>query len=448
VVRHFQGKEKAVTEPFQPASQEIGSTSRRDFLKSSVALAGTAATVSSLGSMIYAGGSDTLRIGLIGCGRRGTGAAEQALMADKNVALVAMGDMFEDHLTASLGRLQKNKDIADKVKVQPDHQFTGFDAYKQVLDAGVDVVLLTTPPHFRPLHLQAAIAAGKHVFAEKPVGVDAPGVRSVLASCAEAKRKGLSVVSGLCYRYQHAKRETMKRIHEGAIGDIIAMHTNYNVWGLWSVKREPGWSDMEWQLRNWLYFTWLSGDHNVEQHVHSLDKCAWAMKDEPPVKAFGLGGRQVRTDPLYGQIFDHHAVVYEYGNGVKLFSYCRQQDGCAKEVEDYLMGTEGTCEVQKHLIRGKQSWRHRRQSGFADNMYQNEHDELFASIRAGKPINNGDYMCKSSLMAIMGRMATYTGQVITWEMALNSKEDLTPPRYEFGPLPVAPVARPGKTAFA
>jgi len=314
-----------------------------------------------------------------------------------------------------------------------------------VLDSGVDVVLLTTPPHFRPAHLKAAIDAGKHVFCEKPVAVDAPGVRSVLATCEEAKQKNLAVVSGLCWRYHTGKRETLKQVHDGAIGDIVAMQVSYNTGGLWMHPRQPHWSDMEWQLRNWLYFTWLSGDHNVEQHVHSLDKAAWAMHDEPPVRAIGLGGRQVRIQPEFGHIFDHHAVVYEYANGVKLFAFCRQQDGCAVDVSDHFLGTKGRCDVMKHRITGENAWRY---EGPESNMYQNEHNELFASIRSGNPINNGLYMTRSSMLAILGRMATYTGQVITWDQAMQSQEDLTPPSYEFGPLPTPPVAMPGITRFA
>jgi predicted dehydrogenase len=294
------------------------------------------------------------------------------------------------------------------------------------------------------LHLKAAVEAGKHLFVEKPVAVDAPGVRAVMAACAEAKRKNLSLVSGLCYRYENSKRETMKRVHEGAVGDIVALQTSYYTGPLWMYPRQEGWSDMEWQLRNWLYFTWLSGDHIVEQHIHSLDKMAWAMKDQTPLRASGTGGRQVRTGPEFGHIFDHHAVVFEYPHGVKLFSYCRQQAGCAHDITDHILGTKGRCDVMQHAISGEHKWRYK---GPEEDMYQNEHNELFASIRAGKPIDNGDYMTKSTLMAILGRMATYTGQVITWEMALNSKEDLTPPRYEFRPLAVAPVAKPGITKF-
>jgi predicted dehydrogenase len=423
-------------------------SSRRAFLKNSaitVAGAGLAAQLSATG--VHAAGSDVIRIGLIGCGGRGTGAAGQALNADPNLKLIAMGDMFADRLQNSLAELKRDDSIAAKIDVRDDHCFVGFDAYKQVLATPVDVVLLATPPHFRPAHFKAAIAAGKHTFVEKPIAVDAPGVRSVLATCSEARRKNLAVVSGLCYRYEHAKRETMKRVHDGQVGDIIALHTNYNMGPLWMKPRQSQWTDMEWQLRNWLYFTWLSGDHIVEQHIHSLDKMAWAMKDAHPVKCAGMGGRQVRTGPEYGHIFDHHAVVYEYPKGIKCFSYCRQQAGCATDINDYIMGTQGTCDVQKHTITGSKPWRCESSEGDKEDMYQVEHNELFASIRAGKPINNGDYMCKSTLMAIMGRMATYTGQVITWEKALHSKEDLTPSHYEFGALPVPPVAKPGITKF-
>jgi predicted dehydrogenase len=428
------------------------SATRRDFLAGAAA---TAAGLTALAPYVHAAGSDVLRIGLIGCGGRGTGAAEQALSADKNTKLVAMGDMFADRLQGSLQALKNNKAVGERVEVTPQSSFVGFDAYKSVIEMS-DVVLLTTPPHFRPMHLKAAVEAGKHIFAEKPCAVDGPGVRAVLKACEEAKKKNLAVVAGLCWRYHHAMRDTMKRVHEGMVGEITALQCTYNTSTPWKRDRQPGWSDMEWQLRNWPFFTWLSGDFNVEQHVHSLDKMAWAMNDQYPVRAWGSGGRQVRVEPVYGHIFDHHTVVYEYANGVKLFSACRQQPGCKNDVSDHIMGSKGTCHIDASnakgtivaLGSGKPLWSSqsgRRKS--ADNMYQNEHDELFASIRAGKPINNGEWMAKSSLMAIMGRMATYTGQEISWEMALNSKEDLTPPAYVFGPLPVAPVARPGITKF-
>jgi predicted dehydrogenase len=391
--------------------------------------------------------NDTLRIGLIGCGGRGTGAALNALQAERNVRLVAMGDAFRDRLEGSLARLRQNQTVVEKIDVPRERQFAGFDAYQQVINAGVDVVLLCSPPHFRPAHIDAAVRANKHIFAEKPVAVDAPGVRRVLASCQEAQRRRLSVVSGLCWRYHTGMRETFAKIHDGGVGDIVALQANYLTGTLWHFDRQPNWSDMEWQVRNWLYFTWLSGDFNVEQHIHSLDKMAWAMKDEYPVRCYGLGGRQVRTEPQFGHIFDHMSVVYEYASGVKCFAFCRQQRGCANEVKDYVMGTQGKCDVMAHNIEGRNPWRAGQVARRAD-MYQNEHNELFASIRSGNPINNGEYMSKSTLMAIMGRMACYTGQVITWEQAMNSREDLTPPRYEWGPLPVPPVARPGVTTFS
>jgi predicted dehydrogenase len=419
--------------------------SRREFL-STAAAGASLAGLATLAPHVFAAGGDTLKIGLIGCGGRGSGAAAQALHADPNVKLWAVGDAFPDRLKESLDGLRKDGELTAKIDVTPERCFTGFDAYKGVIGSGVDVVLLCTPPHFRPLHFEAAVAAGKHCFVEKPVAVDGPGCRKVLDVCREAKKKNLAVVSGLCYRYEHAKRETMKRVHDGAVGDIVALHTTYNAWGLWKRDRQQGWSDMEWQLRNWLYFTWLSGDHIVEQHVHSLDKMAWAMQDTYPVRASGMGGRQARVEPEYGHIFDHHAVVFEYANGVKLFSFCRQQNNTAKDVSDYILGTEGTCDVMKHVITGKNKWRLGKPDP-RDNMYQNEHDELFASIRAGKPINNGEFMTNSTLLGIMGRMATYTGKIITWEMALNSREDLSPPAYTWGPLPVPPVPVPGKTPF-
>ncbi|HVV98761.1 MAG TPA: Gfo/Idh/MocA family oxidoreductase [Planctomycetaceae bacterium] len=421
-------------------------TSRRDFLKTGTAavLAGAFASSLSVEKSVYAAGSDVLKIGLIGCGGRGTGAALQALTADPNTRLTAVADTFADRVSAKLGEL-KNSPAADRVTVDADHQFVGFDGYKKVIDSGVDVVLLATPPHFRPAHLKAAVDAGKHCFVEKPVAVDAPGVRSILATCEQAKAKGLSIVSGLCWRYDYGMRDTFKQIHDGGVGDIVAIQASYNTQELWMHPRKPEWSDMEWQVRNWLYFTWLSGDFNNEQHVHSLDKVAWAMKDETPIKATGIGGRQVRTGPEYGNIYDHFSVVYEYANGVKAFTSCRQQAGTTTDVSDHVMGTKGVCDVFKHRIKGEREWKY---TGPKNNMYQTEHDEFFASIRSGKPINNGEYMAKSTMMAILGRMSAYTGKALTWEQAFNSKEDLTPAKYEWGPIPTPAIAMPGLTEFA
>jgi predicted dehydrogenase len=432
------------------------STTRRHFIHRSVtslgggALIGTAAVTPAAiiaPSPVHAGnGDDTLRVGLIGCGGRGTGAARQALMADDRVKLVAMADVFDDPLQISLKSLSAVEELANKIDVPPERQFTGFDAYRSLLAVDVDVVLLTTPPHFRPLHLRAAIDAGKHVFAEKPVAVDAPGVRSVLETCKEAKRKNLSVVSGLCIRYDAGFRETVKRIHDGAIGDIHTLVANDYRGSIWVKPRKPEWTDMHWQMHNWYYFTWLSGDFNVEQHVHYLDVCAWVM-GQYPTKAIGMGGRQVRIEPMYGNIYDHHSVTYQYDSGTRLFSNCRQQRGCKNDMSAYAIGSKGRATVSEKAldITTDKTWKF---EGPVKNMYQVEHDELFASIRSGNPINNGQYMAHSTLLAIMGRMASYTGQEITWDQAMHSGEDLSPPAYQWGNAPEVVIARPGITRFS
>jgi predicted dehydrogenase len=394
--------------------------SRREFLAASAAATATVAS-----STLFAAGSDVLKVGLIGCGARGTGAAGQALQADKNVKLVAMADAFEDRLEESLGNLLKKEKVADKVDVKPDARFVGFDGYKEVI-ARCDVVLLCTPPQFRPLHLKAAVDAGKHVFAEKPVAVDSPGVRSVLESCAEAKKKNLSVVSGLCLRYDAGFQEAVKRIHGGMIGDVVTLFANDYRGGRWEKKRQPDWSDMTYHMRNWYNFTWLSGDFNVEQHVHFLDVCAWVMKEKYPVKAIGMGGRTVLSGTEYGNIYDHFSIVYEYANGAKLVSNTRQHPKTKGDMSAHVLGSRGRSILSERtngltIRNDKDDWVY---EGPGNEMYQEEHNQLFASIRAGKPINNGEYMSHSTLLAIMGRMAAYTGQEITWKMALESKEDL------------------------
>jgi myo-inositol 2-dehydrogenase/D-chiro-inositol 1-dehydrogenase len=423
-------------------SQNAG-CNRRRFLQASAVTAASLAV-----PLVHADGSDTLRIGLVGCGGRGTGAAANALKADPNVRLVAMGDAFRDRLTSSLAQLWRDTTLTNKIDVPAERQFVGFNAYQQVLGSGIDVVLLCTPPHFRPAQIEAAVRARKHIFAEKPVGVDSPGVRRVLAACEEGRRQRLSIVSGLCWRYHAGMKETFRRIHDGAVGDIVAFQATYNSGTLWHRQREPGWSDMEWQIRNWLYFTWLSGDFNVEQHVHSLDKMAWAMRDQRPIKCFGLGGRQVRTGPEFGNIYDHMSCVYEYENGVKGYAFCRQQSNCANEVKDYVLGTRGKVDVMRHQITGANPWQFPAAQARGEDMYQNEHDAFFASIRSGNPINNGEYMCKSTLLAIMGRMACYTGQEVTWDQVLNSRQDLSPPRYEWDQIGVPAVALPGITTLS
>ena len=418
---------------------------RRNFLKASAASA--AAMTLASAPLVHAQGSDVLRVGLIGCGSRGTGAAEQAMRADPNVKLVAVGDAFRDRIDTSLATLRRNNALEGKIDVPAERQFVGLDAYRDVIAAGVDVVLLTSPPGFRPLHIQAAVAADKHIFAEKPCAVDGPGVRAVLAACEEARRRRLAVVSGLCWRYDTGKRQVFRRIHDGAIGDIVSMQCNYLTGTLWHRERVQGMTDVAWQLRNWLYFTWLSGDFNCEQHVHSLDKLAWAMRDVYPVRCYGLGGRQVRTGAEFGHIFDHMAVVYEWENGVKGHANCRQQAGCFNEVNDFIIGTKGKANVMQHTITGENPWRYPAADARRDvDRYQQEHNEMFASIRRGQPINNGEYMAKSSLMGVMGRMACYTGQAVTWDQALNSQVNLFPENLTFQTeLPVPEVARPGVT---
>lgn len=429
-------------------------TSRRDFLTSSAALAGAAVAGSlSVSRSAHAAGSDILKIGMVGCGGRGTGAAANALTADENTKLVAMADAFSDRLELSITQLEKR--YPGRVVVDADHRFTGFDAYQRVIASDVDVVILATPPHFRPAHLELCAEAGKHVFCEKPVAVDAPGFRSVMASCEKAEEKGLSFVSGLCFRYHEGVQETLKRVQDGAIGRVVAIQETYNCGPPWfrNKPRKPEWTEMEYQMRNWYPFTWLSGDHNVEQHVHSLDKAAWVMHDEPPERAWGSGGRQYRGKLAIGNIFDHHCVTYEYANGVRLYSHCRRQAGCSNDVSDILLGTKGTCNVLKHRIEGENQWAF---EGPKPNMYVAEHEALFQSIRNGQPINNGVYMARSSMLAILGRMATYTGRAITWEQAINSKEDLSPASYAWDAEPPIlpdkngeyPIAVPGETKFA
>jgi predicted dehydrogenase len=419
--------------------------SRRDFLKTSAGTAALAAIPNA-----HAAGSDVLRVGLVGCGDRGTGAAMQALSADSNVKLVAMADAFEDRLQQSLEILQKSEKVAAKVDVRPEHRFVGFNAYRDLLASGVDVVLLCTPPHFRPQHIREAVEAGKHVFAEKPVAVDAPGVHSVLKSCELAKTKGLSIVSGLCLRSDYGFRETVKRLQNGAIGDVITVFANDYRSGRWAKPRQPGWTEMTYQMRNWYNFTWLSGDFNVEQHVHNLDVCAWVMREQYPVEAVAMGGRQVLTGPEYGQIYDHFSVVYEYADGAKLISNCRQQPSCQNDMSVEVMGTRGRAEITERrkglrIHTAGEEWVY---AGPLNQMYQTEHDELFAGIRSGKPVNNGEYMAKSTLLAIMGRMAAYTGKKITWQMALDSKQDLGPSGYAWDAQPPdARLAVPGQTPF-
>ena len=428
---------------------ENKNASRRDFLKTSTGLAvgGALAGTLAVPRAVHAGVSETIKVGLIGCGGRGTGAAQNALHASPNNVLVAVGDAFADFAQSSLDKLRRFPECKDQVKVEPSHVFSGFDAYKQVIDSGVDVVLLAEPPHFRPQHLAYAVEKGKHAFVEKPIAVDAPGVRSVIETCAKAEAKGLAIVSGLCWRYHPAVQETVRRIIEDkAIGDIVAIESCYNTGTLWHRGDKPEWSRMEYQIRNWLYFTWLSGDHINEQAIHSLDKTGWLQGDEHPVRAFGTGGRQQRTGREFGDIYDHHAVFYEYPSGVRVNFMCRQQQNCDSYVDEIVRGTKGQARILANEIEGENSWHFDQKAAEKIDMYDLEHVALFNSIREGKPINNGHYMANSTMLAIMGRMCTYTGQALTWDECFNSQERLGPKEYGWhDDVPEGKVAIPGKT---
>jgi predicted dehydrogenase len=420
---------------------------RRDFLRSTtVAAAGTAVAANlSLLSNAHAAGNDVIKVGLIGCGSdrggRGRGAAENCVQSAPNVKLVAMGDVFKDNLELSRNIL--NKLGPDKIDVPDDRCFVGLDAYEKVLASGVDMVILATPPGFRPLHIQAAIAAGKHVFAEKPVAVDGPGYRKVMAAYDEAKKKGLSVVAGTQRRHQTSYLEAMRRIHDGDMGEIVGGQCYWNQGPLWVKDREPNWSDLEYHLRNWYYMVWLCGDHICEQHVHNLDVINWAI-GHPPVRAVGMGGRQVRIDPKFGYIFDHFAIDYEYPKGVHVMSMCRQIDGCESNVSEKVVGTKGDFTTNRVFrIKGEKPWR---LQGPDNSPYVQEHTDLVESIRSGKPINELKNVAESSLTAIMGRMSAYTGKAVSWDQAAKSKEETMPAKLDWDmSLPVPAVAIPGRT---
>ena len=438
----------------QSKSRSVVSSSRRQFLKtSSVAALGSAFAsplVLTRKASAAVSASDTLKVGLIGCGGRGSGAAAQALSTGEGVVLTAMADVFEDRVQSSRKNLAGNEQFGQRVKVPDSACFVGLDGYQKVIDSGVDVVLLGTPPGFRPQHLRAAVEAGKHIFCEKPMATDAPGVRSVLQSAAMAKAKNLALVAGFCWRYHLARRAFYEQIHQGAIGAIRAIYATYLTGPVKPMppagRRPAGMSDVEWQLRNWYNFVWLSGDGLVEQACHSVDKIAWAMNGVLPLKAVATGGRQFPNHE--GNIFDHIDVFYEFPDGVRAFMAQRQITGCYSDNSDYLMGADGVGTIKgwsDPVITGKESWRYR---GPKSDMYQVEHDELFASIRNGRPINDGVWMAHSTLMAIMGRMAAYTGKEISWTEALNSEEKLVPDKLTWDmDLPIRPMAMPGQKEF-
>jgi predicted dehydrogenase len=422
------------------------SLSRRDFSTSALAAVAGGLVLPSLSRAAMRPSRGALKVGVIGCGGRGTGATQNILEASPDVEIVAMGDMFKDRTDGARRELAKlDKPMADRVKVSDETVFHGFDAYQKVLASPVDIVILATAPGFRAQHFAAAVDAGKHVFMEKPVAVDPAGIRQVIAAAKKAKEKNLSVVAGTQRRHEVCYHEAKKRIEDGAIGRVIGATVYWNQGGLWKQDRQPSWSDMEWQIRNWLYFTWLSGDHIVEQHVHNLDVAYWFLGDLPR-GCMGMGGRQVRTDPAYGQIFDHFAIEFDYPDGRSITSYCRQIDGCSGRVDEVIHGTEGFARLSQFgtaEINGKQPWKWK---GEQRNPYTQEHVDLIASITGSGPyLNHGQRIAESTMLAIMGRMSAYTGKNVSTEFAMNSKLNLLPARLELGSIAVAEVAVPGKT---
>ena len=430
---------------------------RRSFLQRTTALAGGLAISSQLAAKAHIDGADAIRIGLIGCGGRGTGAAFQALSTEQNVKLVAMGDAFRDRLDEAYngikGQLAENEMDAARLDVAEENKFVGFDAYEKVIPL-VDVVLIATPPGFRPIHFEAAVNADKQIFMEKPVAVDGPGVRRVLKAAEAAKQKKLNVVVGLQRHYEKLYTDGwIDMLQNGAIGDITTSYVYWNSGGVWVRPRQPEQTEMEYQMRNWYYFNWLCGDHINEQHIHNLDVGNWVKQDYPKV-ASGYGGRHMRNGKEHGEIFDHHAVEYVYEDGSRMISQCRHWPGCANKVTEEFQGTNGSAPAPGKLVT---------KSGYVlldhnarrdPNPYQAEHDVLFAAIAKGEyKFADAENAAKSTLTSLMGRMATYSGQEVTWDDAMNSDLDLSPATYAFDAQPPIlplengyyPVPVPGET---
>ena len=437
--------------------------SRRGFIKN-VSL-GLAAAAASIPRVHAAEGPELeIKIGLIGCGGRGTGAvldamgaatkviypqtgyhtedvAEDAKIERKNIQVIALADLFEDRLQRCHQQLQRLG-----VNVSENRCFLGFDAYKQVLAIPeINYVILATPPHFRPVQLMAAIQAGKHVFAEKPFAVDVPGVRTVLEAGKLAQQKSLGIAGGTQRRHMKSYQETIRRIHDGAIGELVYAKCYWNGGQIWVIDRQEDWSDMEWQLRNWNYFTWLSGDHIVEQHVHNLDIMNWVLGAHPIRAVSGLGGRQVRTGDRHGHIYDHFAVEFEYPGGISVFSQCRQINGCHNLVEEAVVGTAGRSNCRNAIEpKSGERWRFRERE---PSPYQQTHRDLIDSILSGKPRNEAQANAEAAMTGILGREAVYSGQAIDWEKAMQSELRLGPNQYVLGPYPMPPVPMPGIHRF-
>jgi predicted dehydrogenase len=449
-------EEPLMTKKLQP---ESGAT-RREFIQTTAAAGVAALAAAALPGGAFAAGGDQIKVGLIGCGGRGTGAITDrgVLTAAPNVTIWALADAFEDRLNGCRNRLNEFvekegkedvKRLGNKVDVPKERCFVGLDAYQKLLETDVNYIILATPPGFRPIHLKAAVEAGKHIFTEKPVCVDAPGYRSVVDTAKKAEEKKLAIVAGTQRRHQLGYIETMKRlINDKAIGDIVAGRCYWNQGILWFQSRKPDMTDLQYQMRNWYNFPWLCGDHIVEQHVHNLDVINWAL-GAVPLKAAGMGGRQrsVPNPDDYGVIFDHFAVDYEYPNGVHVLSECRQIDGCWESISEAVQGTKGFCQVNAYTI-DKKPVITKQQDEASQNPYIQEHTDLIESIRSGKPLNELKQVADSTMTAILGRMSTYTGKPLTWEQAVNSKKKLMPDELDWDmDLPAWKVPVPGKTKF-
>ncbi|HEX4166060.1 MAG TPA: Gfo/Idh/MocA family oxidoreductase [Bryobacteraceae bacterium] len=421
---------------------------RRDFIKATAGALGGALTMGFPAIISAQTVTKAIKVGLVGCGGRGTGAASQALHADDYAELTAVAEVYQPQIDQSLATLGRIPKIASRVKVDQPHQYVGLDAYQKVISSDVDVVLLATPPGFRPIHLTACVDANKHIFCEKPAATHPAGIRMAMAAVEKSKTKNISLVAGFCWRYNDMVIDTFKQVSDGAIGKLVAYHATYYTNPVKPMPpestRPPGMSDAAWQVKNWYNFVWLCGDSVVEQAVHSVDKIAWIMKDEPPVSCVAVGGRVIPAEG--GNIYDHFDVNYLYPNGTRAFLANRQIEGCYNENADYLLGSEGTCTLGRSpmpRIEGKTNWTW---TGQKYDMYQREHDVLFASIRKQQPVNDGKRLVTSTLLAIMGRMAAYTGQEVTWDQAMNSQENLYPENLTWdSKLTVAPRAEPGIT---
>ncbi len=402
----------------------IPRASRRSFLKTSAAVIGaTNLSGNFIARSAHAEGSDIIRLGLVGCGGRGTGAAINAMSADKGTRLVAMADLIIDRVRKGRASLQQRK--PGQVTVDDDHCFAGFDGYKGVIEAS-DVVLIANAAKFHPLHLKTAVEAGKHVFVEKPHAIDPAGIKVVRAACELARSKRLCVVSGLHSRYHLGYKETIRRIHEGVIGDIVAIEENFLRAPYVLYPRQQGMTEVEYQGSNQYHFHWLSGDDVPQSLVHNLDRASWALREQVPVKAHGLGGRSTLNGEIYGNVFDHHAIVYEFASGVRLYAFCRTIPECYNDSSSILLGSKGRCNVTKMRIEGETNWQY---EGSNLDPYLIEHQELFKALRSGNPINNGEYMARSTLIGIMGQISCYTGKEVTWEQA-SSSDFYFPPRAE------------------